>query len=438
MNLQVKIEKPSNISRKMIITIPAEQVSKTYAVKLREAQSKANLKGFRKGHVPLELVKKYYNTDIRSDVFNTLIDDSVFQVIRENQIRSIGRPQVESIDTDTKTGLDENKEFKFTATVEILPEIEPKDYKGLSIKRDKVEIKDEDIDQVLMGLREQLAQLNPTDADYKAKVGDFVEFDYEGFLQTEEGPKALKNLKGHRQAFLGQGELLPEFEKNLVNAKSNTEEKFKITYEKDYPEKELAGNTVEFIVKVLEVKQKSLPEMTEEFAKEAGYEGLSDMKEKARAHLLKNRTDEANKKLRNEMLNLLIEKNPVDVPKTLADSQAKEVAMEFADSLQRQGFNQAMVQDAMKSQKAMIDERATNQVKAGLILHAISKKENITVKDADVEFEMKRIAESMQKPEQEIRQFFDKNPERRDNLRYRLLEDETLSWVISNAKIKET
>lgn len=421
----------------MIITIPAEQVSKTYAVKLREAQSRADLKGFRKGHVPLELVKKYYGSDIKSNVFNTLIDDSVFQVMRENKIRSIGRPMVESIDTESNQGLDESKEFKFTATVEILPEVEPKEYKGLNIKRDKVEIKDEEIEQVLTGLREQLAQLNPTEEGYTSKTGDFVEFEYEGFLQTQEGPKPLKNLKGQRQAFLGQGELLPEFEKNLIGVKSNSEKTFKMSYEKDYPEKDLAGQTVEFAVKVKEVKQKILPEITDEFAKQAGYEDVKDVKTKAREYLLKNKTDEVNRKLRNDMLALLIEKNPVDVPQTLVESQAKEVAMEFTDSLQRQGFNQAMIADALGSQKESIDQRALSQVKAGLILHAISKKETITVKDADVEFEMKRIAESMNKPEAEIRQFFDKNPERRDNLRYRLLEDETLSWVISNAKIKE-
>ncbi|MCM0604647.1 MAG: trigger factor [Xanthomonadaceae bacterium] len=437
MNLEVKIEKPSNISRKMIITIPAEQVSKIYAVKLREAQSNANLKGFRKGHVPLDLVKKYYGSDIRSSVFNTLIDDSVFQVMRENKLRSIGRPMVESIDTENNQGLEESKEFKFTATVEVLPEVEPKEYKGLSIKRDKVEIKDEEIETVLTGLREQLAQLNPTEDGYKAVTGDFVEFDYEGFLQTEEGPKPLKNLKGHRQAFLGKGELLPEFEKNFLGVMSNSENTFKITYEKDYPEKDLAGNTVEFSVKVKEVKQKVLPEISDEFAKQAGYEDVSDVKTKAREFLLKNKTDEVNRKLRNDMLALLIEKNPVDVPQTLVESQSKEVALEFTDSLQRQGFNQAMITDALKSQKESIDQKALSQVKAGLILHAISKKESIAVKDADVEFEMKRIAESMNKPETEIRQFFDRNPERKDNLRYRLLEDETLSWVVSQAKIKE-
>lgn len=437
MNLQVKIEKPSNISRKIIITIPADQVSKRYAAKLREAQSKASIKGFRPGHVPLDMVKKYYGGDIKSTVFNSLIDDSVFQVIKENEIRTIGRPVVESIDSDLNPNWDESKEFKFTATVEILPEVDPKEYKGLSIKRDKVSITAEDVDQVLNGLREQMAELSPTDEGYKAVTGDFVEFEYEGSMLTEEGSKVLENLKGHRQAFLGQGELLPEFEKNLVGAAGASEKKFKMEYAADYPEKDLAGQTVEFTVKVKEVKQKKLPEITDDLAKQAGYEDSADMKKKAEGYLLKNRTEETERKLRNDMIQLLIDKNPVEVPASLIASQAQEVALEFADTLKRQGFNESMIQDAVKGQKENIDKRAENQVKAGLVLHAISKKENITVKDADIEFEMKRIAESMNKPESEIRRFFEQNSNRRENLRYRLLEEETLTWVLGQAKVKE-
>lgn len=436
MQISVQIEKPSNVTRKLTITIPGPSIKGRYDSKLAEVQKKARIKGFREGKVPLNLVKQYYASDVRQQVFSSLIDESLTQAFVENQIRAIGQPVVEN---DPNQGpiadLETAKEWKFVATVEILPEVDVKNYKGFALKRDKVEVAKDEIDGIVKNIQNNFAELSPVDRG--AQAGDFVDFEFEGELKTEAGTVKPKNLSGRRFSEIGAQELLEDFEKALLGVKAGESKRFDLNYPAEYPEKDLAGKEATFTLKAHEVKEKKLPEATDDLAKQAGYESAEDMRKRAKDFLLKNKTEETERKVRNECLQALIDKNPVEVPASLVRAQMQEVANEFASQLEREGFTRKMIEEAMTTQKDVIEKRAENQVKAGILLHAIAKKEKIELTDARYSEEVARLANSMNRPEKEIRDFFDANRERRDNFRFRIIEELALDAVLRDSKIKE-
>lgn len=436
MQISVQVEKPTTVTRKLTITIGGESIRNLYGAKLAEVQKRAKLKGFREGKVPLTMVKQYYSSDVRQAVFSSLIDQSLNQAFRDNQIRAVSQPVVENApDQGPIADLESAKEWKFVATVEVLPEVEIKDYKGLSLKRDKVEVKDDEVVGVLKNIQNSFAELHSVDR--AAKNGDFVDFEFEGELKTETGTLKPKNLSGKRFSEVGAGELLEDFDKALAGSKAGDEKSFTLQYPTDYPEKDLAGKEASFRLKVNEVKEKKLPEVTDDLAKQAGYENAEDMRKRAYEFLLKSKTEEADRKVRSDCLQSLIDKNPVEVPASLVQSQMREVANEFAMQLEREGFTRKMIEDALTTQQEVIKSRAENQVKSGILLHSVARKEKLALTEERYDQELKRLASSMQRDEAGIREFFDKNPDRRDNFRFRILEEMSLDLVLQNAKIKE-
>jgi trigger factor len=225
METQIKLEEISAIQKKFIVTIPAEKVTKTVEKKYIEAQRTANLKGFRPGKVPLNMVKQYYGEDVRNKALNALINETYSEAVKKHPMRIVGDPQIEGLEHDHGDGqahnhlhLNEGEPVTYVAIVEIVPEVEPKDYKGLTIEKISAEVNKDDIEGVRKNLLERKAEIGPVDRG--AKLGDFVDFKYEGKLKTADGYVPDANLNGNRQAELGSGQLIPDFELNMVGMKA--------------------------------------------------------------------------------------------------------------------------------------------------------------------------------------------------------------------------
>lgn len=443
METQIKLENVSAISKKFIVTIPAEKVTKIVDRKYIEAQKTAKIKGFRPGHVPLTMVKQFYAEDVKQKALQTLISETYSEALKQHPLRIVGEPQIEGVPhghegeghEHTHIHIHEGEALSYQATVEIVPEVEPKDYKGLSLEKATAEVSKEDIEKLKMNLLDRKAEMTPVTR--AAKAGDFVDFKYEGKLKGEKEFEPAPDLNGNRTAEIGSGQLLPEFEKNIIGVKPGETKTFKMNYPKDYTDKNLAGKEAEYSLDLREVKEKILPEFNEEYLKEFGYESISDFETKSKEMLAKNKSEEVENQFRNHMIEKLIEKNQFEVPQALVYSQIRALADDYAQELKRYGFNDQMLQSAIVSQLEDFKKRADLQVRAGILLDAIAKKEKVEPKDSDLEAEMKKMADSFGMEVKQLKERFEKNPRDRTNFEYRVREELTIQLILASAKVKE-
>ncbi len=453
MNISVSVEKASNISRKLTIKVPANVVADRFEKGLREVAKTAKIKGFRPGMVPLPMVKKFYGDDVRHNVFHKLVDESYSEALKQEKIQAVGQPQIDTAeskaakkdhagheghDHDDHAGhiLDENKDLTFTATVDVLPEIEVKGYTGLAVSKGDEKVTDADLEKTINDIIASQASLNPTEADYTAKKGDYVDLEFKGGLVTDKGLDERPGMSGQRMIEIGSDQLIEGFETNLIGMKKGETKTFKVPFPKDYFEKEMAGKMSEFTCTIHEVKQKVLPTLDDELAKQTGYESVADLKSKAREHLETEKKGEVDRKLRSDLLASLIEKNKFDVPTSLVQAQTRALAQDVASNLKNQGFNDQMIQEALMGEMPNLKTRAENQVRASLLLEAIAKKEKLEVESKDIDAEIVNMAKNMKVEEAKVRDFYHANPRRRDDLEFRLREEKTMKYLMGSAKIK--
>jgi trigger factor len=443
METTIKLENVSAIQKKFLVTIPAAKVTKAVEKKVFEIQKTASIKGFRPGKVPVNMVKQFYGEEIKSRALNSLINESYGEALKKHDLRIVGEPQIEGVahahpgeEGDHKhLHLHDGEDLTYTAMVEVVPEIDPKDYKGLSLEKPSAEVSDDDLAGIRKNLQERKAEVTPVER--AAKMGDFVDIKYEGKLKTDAGLEAQPNLSGDRYAEIGSGQLIPEFEKNLIGMKPGESKTFKMTYAKDYTDANLAGKEAEYDVSLREVKEKKLPDFTEEYAKEFGYDSVADFETKSKETLGKNKIQESDNLLRNNLIEKLIEKNEFEVPQALVYQQIRALADDYAQELKRYGFNDQMVHSAIESQLEDFKKRANMQVRAGILLDAISKKEKIEPKAADLDAELKKMAANFNVEISMLKERFEKNPRDKSNFEYRVREELTIQHILSSAKIKD-
>lgn len=451
MQLQVTVEKPSNIVRKLTIKVPASIVNNHVARGLAEVQKDAKLKGFRPGQAPLAIIKQYYGDDVRHKVYHSLIDESFQHAIRENKLSAVGRPTIESPEHQHGSGahdhaVHEDKDFTYTATVEILPEIEVKGYTGLSLTQETKSVTSEDVEKVIQGMLDSQAQIIPvegglslgdgTQSSRPVKKSDYVDVSFSGGIFEDGKLVEKEGMKGSRLLEVGSNALIPGFEDELIGMRKGETKTFKIPFPADFYEKEMAGKESEFTVTINELKEKKLPELNDEFVKQMGYESVADFKTKANEFLTKEREDESQRKLRADMISALIENNPFDVPQALIESQTRALAQDWAQELKQQGVDEPTIQNAIAQEIANLKTRAEGQVRGSLLLEAISKKENIQLEDGEFETELKKSAVQMKVEEDKLREYYEKNPARQEDFVFRLRQERTIKFLLDKSKIK--
>ena len=451
MSFSVSVESPSKISRKLTIKVPATIVANRFERGLVEVQKTARLKGFRPGQAPISVIRQFYGEDVRHRVFHNLIDEFYREALRKEAIRAVGSPKIDTPDHKTGEGehdhgIKDNQDLTFTATVEILPEIEVKNYTGIALTEEKNKVGKDELDKILNQMLDSQAQLEPVSgglvgADGKstgraAQKGDFADLAFQGGLLEDGKLRELPGMKGTRMVELGTNTLIPGFEDNVVGMRSGETKTFTVPFPADYHEKELAGKDSQFTVTVNELKQKKLPTLDDEFAKQMGYESVADLKKKATEHLEREAQETTDRKLRNDLVTALIEKNAFDVPAALIEAQTRALAQDWAQELKQQGVSDQIIQNAIGSELDNLRKRAESQVRSSLILEAIAKKEDISLKSEELEDEFKKAAEQMQIEPEKLKEYYAKNPARQDDFEFRLKQERTLKFLLDKAKIK--
>ena len=381
------VEKQEKSTVELVIEVGKEEFEAAVEKVYKRQRGKITVPGFRKGKAPRKIIEGMYGSGVfYEDAINDVYPEAYAQAIEQEKLDAVAWPKVEIVDVG-KEGL------TFKAVVTVRPEVKLGEYKGLTAEKPEVTVTDEDIDNELKPYVNRASRM--VTVEREAKNGDTVVIDFEGFLDGTpfDGGKG----EGHSLE-LGSGSFIPGFEEQLVGAKAGDEKDLNVTFPEDYHASELAGKPVIFKVKVHEVKEKQLPEVDDEFAKDVSeFDTLADFKKDLGEKLKARRESQVQRDFEAALMEQVMDNMEVEIPDAMVDYEADQLVNDMAQRIQAQGipFEQylAMTGMNMDIMREQAKAAALERVRRDLALGAIVAAENITVSDEEVEEEYKRLAE---------------------------------------------
>ncbi len=418
--MQVSVESIGKLERRMQVQVPAERVSKEIATRLKTLSRTARLNGFRPGKAPLNVIRRQFGVQVHREVIGELLQSSFAEAVSANRLAPAGSPRIEP------QSVDEGQDLRYVATFEVFPEIALQPVESLEIVRTTAEVAPTDVDAMLERLRKQQLKFNAVSR--AAGTGDRVLIDFEGSIDGVP----FAGGKGENVAIvLGAGRMLPEFEQGLIGASAGDDKEVEVHFPADYRATELGGKLAKFKIRVLNVEESQLPDLDEEFCKAFGVNegGL----EKLREEVADNMRRELEQTLRNQNKTVVMDKlllaNPIDVPKTLIESQIREMQSE---AMRRSGAKDA----SQAPPPQTFAEPARRRAALGLILADIIKRQNLRVDPARARARLDEMVSSYGDPEA-IKRAYLQNPDAMRQVENLALEDQVVDWVLAHAKVHE-
>ena len=422
------IQDVNGCTKKLIFNFDKVDLSSQIKAALTAKQQTSNLKGFRKGKAPLDMVQKMFGPQVENDALYRFISEQYYEAMKKENIRAVGYPQFGN------TKYESGKSVAFEATVEVIPDFELKDYSKLTFKKDSETVTDEDFETLKKNHLSQKAEVaEVTDASHKLAKGDFAVFNFEG--EKADGSKP-ENMKAQEYMLeIGSGQFIPGFEDGMIGLKKGDKKDIKVTFPADYHEEDLKNAPVTFHVELLEIKQKNFPEFTDELAKEFGFESVADFTTKNKERMATQKKREVQAKLQQEILEKLISENQFEVPKALVDDQKESVKQELSRTLKQQGFNDQMIQLYFERWDADVTSKASFQVRSGLILDKLARKYNVEATEADLDVKIDEMVSQSGMKKDEIAKFYKSNENIKRNLMYAIREEKTFAALQKDMKV---
>ncbi len=421
--MKVDVVSVNDVEKRMTVCISVDRVDGEIEKAYKGLKKEIKIRGFRPGKAPLAILKKHFKAQVEEDVISKLVSDSYPEALEEVNHLPVSPPKIEN------GVIEQGKDFTYTAVFEVKPEIEVKDYEGLELEKEKVEISDEDVDKEIEALRNRYATLKVVEGRPTQK-GDHVLVDYEGTVAGEPLPQ------GKQQNFpmeISEDTFLPGFSDNIIGMNKGENKTFSIDLPEDYGDENIAGKKADFTLNLNEIKEKVLPALDDEFAKDLGdYKDIQELKDKFKESLLERRKQKAEGDVREKIFEVLIEKNSFDVPKKMVETQARNMVMEMQQMFAAQGMN---LGDMGQSQEQLIEsykQPAEKQVRSALLLEAIAKKENLDADENEIEAKYEEIARQVGRDIS-----FVKEKVTDDMIKPQVLEKKALDLIISRANFTE-
>ncbi|ERR1022692_3858091 len=418
--MQVSVESIGKLERRMQVQVPAERVSKEIATRLKTLSRTARLNGFRPGKAPLNVIRRQFGVQVHREVIGELLQSSFAEAVSANRLAPAGSPRIEP------QSIDEGQDLRYVATFEVFPEIALQPVESLEIVRTTAEVAPTDVDAMLERLRKQQLKFNAVSR--AAATGDRVLIDFEGSIEGVP----FAGGKGENVAIvLGAGRMLAEFEQGLIGVSAGDDKEVEVHFPADYRATELGGKLAKFKIRVRTVEESQLPDLDEEFCKTFGVNegGL----EKLREEVADNMRRELEQTLRNQNKTVVMDKlllvNPIDVPKTLIESQIREMQSE---AMRRSGAKDA----SQAPPPHTFAEPARRRAALGLILADIIKRQNLRVDPARARARLDEMVSSYGDSEA-IKRAYLQNPDAMRQVENLALEDQVVDWVLAHAKVRE-
>lgn len=421
--MQVSIETTSGLERRMTVGVPASEIDDAVNARLQEAAKTVRINGFRKGKIPLKVIKKRFGKGVRQEVLGEVMSRSYYQAISQENLRPAGQPKIEPKTTE------EGRDLEFVAVFDVYPELELSDFSKLDVEKKVAEVTEADIDKMIESLRQQRRTWK--EVKRQAREGDQVTIDFVGTMDGEEfagGSGQNTNLE------LGGGRMIEGFEDGLLKTKAGDEVTLDLTFPEDYQNRELAGKPVQFKVTVNSVSEPVLPELNDEFFAVFGVEegGEENFRKEVRENMERELRKASRNQVKSQMMDKLIEANPVDVPESLA---AAEIDTLRQQAMQRFGQGAQNLDPSMLPDE-LFREQAGKRVALGLILGEVIKQKGLQADPARVREAIEDVASTYEQPEQVINWYYG-NQEQLQAMESAVLEDQVFDIILEQADVSE-
>jgi trigger factor len=413
-DLRVSVTEEKAWKRILDIEVSQKKVKDEFDAMYEKYQTYSKIPGFRKGKAPMHLVKLRFKDAVEKEVLESLVPKAYEDAVKETDLSPISLPVVKDVE------FQEGMPLKFKAEIDVKPEIEVKDYKGIEVVKKVKEITEEDIDKTINYLREDFAELHPVERE--AKFYDHLIVD---LVKNQEGKDdKLEN----QDLFLDPHNMIKEFQEALIKVKAGDNKEIEVDYSPDFHNKKLAGKNVKYSIKVKQVKEKVLPEVNDDFAKMAGgHKDLGELKTKIKEGLTKNAERDSENHLKNELINQVVKLNFFEVPETVLNFYLDSLIEDLKKKYQK--VDEAKIREEYK-------EIGSAHIRWDYLFHKIAEKEKIEVNKEDLEEWAKRFAQDYKMDKEKAEEFLS-TPQNIKRIKENILEDKVIDFLLKNAVVKE-
>jgi trigger factor len=426
--VKVEVENLSEVKRKLMIEVPSNEVTEEVDRAYRQLGKSAKVKGFRPGKVPRSILEMYYRKQIEEEVSDALVRRSLNEALKEKDLEPVHLSWPEPPPAAVA-----GEDYRYSVELEVTPEFTAEDYLELELSAPQVEVTDEEVEGRLEEVRQQNALLKPPLESRPAKEGDFVVHDYQAYFagQPAEAGKAEGTY-----VEVGSGKFNADFENHLIGLTEGAESRFAVDLPDDFANPLLAGKSVDFQVKIHEVKEKVVPDLDDTFAKNLGgnFQTLADLRAAVREDIIKGKERERQAVLENQVQDQLLARHPFEVPPSLIQQEQENMFREQWERLSQYGVKPEQM-DHTKMLEA-IKPMAERRSRVKILLGRIADQEGLEVDDAEVEATLARIAVHSGREVTEVRKFYQER-DLTGALKRQLRDEKTMKLLLDKAKISD-
>jgi trigger factor len=424
--IEPRIEDVNAVKKRIFFDVPWQDVQNELDAAYRKVGKTAKIKGFRPGKIPRNILEKYYRQNIEDETVSSLVNRHYWETIQKNKIPVVSQPVIE------QKGIESKKDFTFTATVEIEPEIEPVGYTGLQLEKPVPVVTDAEVEANLEQMRQMFAVLEDVVEDRGIEIGDFVTITFEAILEG----KKLPELKAENYLLaVGERKFIPGFEEQLFGLKKGEKHSITVHFPDNYQLAQVASKDVEFAVEIKDVRIKKLPAIDEQFLKNFDkYQSIEELRADVKRGIVKEKEKRFQTAFQRDISNKLIENNPFEAPDVFIEQQIYYMVNDAQSRMISEGLEPEKAEELAMSLKDHFREEATKIVKASILLDRIARKEAIAVRDDEVDNRIREFAAQRAQNYQTLKESFEKDG-LIENVRTEIVNLKTYKFIEANANL---
>ncbi len=430
--MKLSVEEPSQTKRVLKVEVPTEEIDQEFKKAYKNLQRKVKFPGFRPGKTPISMIRSRLSRDVQEDLLHRVIPDYYAKALEKTALDPVDMPIIRNVH------LREGEPFRFDATVYIKPKFEFKDYKGVPRPRSVIKVTDEIVDRVIRNMQERFAELSAyEDEQHQVAKGDVAEADIEGFVDG----KTIEKGKGTGQLIeVGAGSMIPGLEEGFLGMKKGEEREIEVTFPENYHAAGLAGKKAVFKVNLKDIKQKKLPALDDEFAKDVGerFGTLNELKAEVRKGLEAEEKKRVREDLHLEIMDEVLRRNPIEeLPEIMIERQKRALKESIKSDLSRSGKEPKPEEIEGMVKEAELEKKARRDVAWSFIIEQVAEKEGITVTPDEVESALEERAWESSLSKEVLRDLYLKQVGSLEPFRLMLLNEKILDFLLENAKVTE-
>lgn len=426
--MQATIEKVSNLERRLNVALPMQEIETEVESRLKRLARSVKMHGFRPGKVPFRLVQAQYGGQVRQEVLGDALQKSFGEAVRQQNLRVAGYPRFEAKQPGSDAGSTDSQ-VEFSATFEVYPEISVGELSAVTIDRPQLEVDDAAVDKTIEVLRKQRVHYH--DVQRGAQKGDGVTIDYQGTI--DGAPFEGGSAQGHA-TLLGEGRLLPDFEKAILGMKPGEGREFELVFPEDYHGKEVAGKTARFEVTLHRVQEPHLPEIDKDFAVALGIADgdVAKLRADVKANVEREVRRRVSARVKDQVMKALLEQTAIELPKSLVQMEIERLMEGMRRDLSARG----MKPEEIPMPAEAFEPEARKRVALGLIIAELVRRESLAARPEQLKAIVQDYAESYERPEEVVRWYY-QSPERLREVESLVLENNVVEWALGRARVQD-